>query len=118
MAKKPTDRPEPPVEEVQPRVLEEPGAGASEQVTDADDNNVWMRGLWMVVLALLFGIGEFVLVVAAVLQFLWLLFGKERNEPIAAFGKDLADWLARIALYQAGSTDERPFPFTRWGPKD
>lgn len=111
-----TEKPDHPEGEAQPRVLEEPGGNGAR--ADTDETNVWMRGLWMLVLALLFGIGEFVLVVAAVLQFLWMLFGKEKNEPIAEFGRDLADWLARIALYQAGTTEERPFPFTKWGPKD
>lgn len=110
-----TEKPDMPAGDVQPHVLEEPGGDTRDE---AEDTNVWMRGLWMLVLALLFGIGEFVLLVAAVLQFLWLLFGKERNEPIAEFGRDLSDWLARIALFQAGTTEERPFPFTRWGPKD
>lgn len=94
-------------------LLEEPG----EEAQDAEEN-VWMRGLWMLVLAFLFGVGEFVLIVAAVLQFLWLLIGKEKNEHIAAFGRDLSDWLGRIAMFQTGATDEKPFPFDRWGIPD
>lgn len=105
---------------VEPKVLEEPGAGEDppDWEIDEEPENPWMRGLWMVVLAVLFGVGEFILVVAAVLQFLWLVFAKEKNQPIAEFGKDLSDWLARVALFQTGTTEEKPFPFTRWGPED
>lgn len=117
MVKKPKKGDETPSE---PQVLEEPesvddeGGGAPVE----DEPNVWLRGLWMVVLAVLFGVGEFILAIAAVLQFLWLLFGKEKNNPIADFGKDLADWLARVALFQTGATEERPFPFRKWGRDD
>ena len=97
-------------ETVEPQVLQEPHTDETN-----DDQNVWMRGLWMIVLAVLFGVGETVLAVAAVIQFFWMLFGKERNQPIAEFGKDLSDWLARVALFQTGSTDDKPFPFTKWG---
>jgi hypothetical protein len=103
-------------EDVEPTVLKEPRSDETQEIDwDDEDNNVWMRGLWMLVLAFLFGVGEFVLVVAAVLQFLWLLFAKEKNRPIADFGADLSDWLARIALFQAGTTEDKPFPFARWG---
>jgi uncharacterized protein DUF4389 len=114
MAKKPTAKSV--ADDVEPTVLEEPGREETSEIDwGDDDNNVWMRGLWMLVLAFLFGIGEFVLLVAAVLQFLWLLFGKERNKPIADFGADLSDWLARIARFQTGTTEDKPFPFTKWG---
>lgn len=109
-----------------PRVLEEPRGGRHDDARrdppdweiEDEPENPWMRGLWMLVLALLFGVGEFVLGVAALLQFLWLVFAREKNPHIAAFGHDLADWLARVALFQTGSTEEKPFPFRRWGAED
>ena len=117
MTKKPSKKPK---DEVEPTVLEEPTGQDQAEDRDEDDEeqNVWMRGLWMIVLAILFGVGEAILGLAAILQFLWLLFGKEKNEQIAAFGKDLADWLARVAEFQTGTTEEKPFPFMKWGPKD
>lgn len=98
------------------KAAEEAEAVMAEQAA-REDQNVWLRGLWMLVLAALFGVGEGILALAAVLQFLWILFAKEKNEPIAAFGRDLSDWLARVALFQTGSTEEKPFPFTKWGRK-
>lgn len=97
-------------ETMQPQVLEEPGGGAQE-----GDESVWMRGLYMLILAILFRFGQFVLGVATIIQFLWMLFGKEKNQPIAEFGLDLSDWLARVARFQTAVTDEKPFPFARWG---
>ncbi len=110
--------PKKPETEVEPQVLEEPVAEDEAPETEDTDNNVWMRGLWMLILAVLFGLGETVLVIAAVIQFLWLLFGKEKNQPVADFGKDLADWLAKVTLFQTGATEAKPFPFARWGSTD
>lgn len=117
-----------PGDDSEPQVLEEPGTGEERPGSDHKEpsdweiedefENPWVRGLWMLVLAILFGVGQSILLLGAVLQFLWLIFGKEKNENIAAFGKDLADWLARVALFLTGSTEEKPFPFARWGGED
>lgn len=112
MATKPPDKP--PEDEVEPTVLEEPRA----QSAPGAEANVWLRGLWMLLFAAFIRVAEAILFLAAVLQFLWLLFGKEKNANIAAFGDDLADWMARAARYQACATDERPFPFAKWGKRE
>ncbi|MCP5038821.1 MAG: DUF4389 domain-containing protein [Rhodobacteraceae bacterium] len=97
----------------EPQVLEEPGTG-----TEDEDQNIWMRGLFMIILAILFGLGETVLAIGAVIQFIWMLVKGEKNQPIADFGEEMADWLARVARFQTGSTEEKPFPFTKWGPEE
>lgn len=85
-------------------------------LTQTDDRRgVWMRGLWMLVLAVLFELGKVVLFVAALVQFLWLLVNRERNEPIADFGAELATWQGQVTRYLTGATEARPFPFARWG---
>lgn len=78
------------------------------------DKSVWLRGLWMLVLAVLFGIAETVLLAAAVIQFLWMVFAKEKNRFIADFGKDLSAWLSKTARFQTGASDEKPFPWSSW----
>ncbi len=106
-------------DDIAPRVLEEPwpGAKAGDRDGGGEDGpeNPWMRGLWMLALAALFGVGAFLLAVGAVVQFLWLLFAREKNPHIADFGKDLAAWLARVALFEAGTSEHKPFPFAPWG---
>lgn len=94
-----------------PKVLREPGIGG-------DERNVWLRGLWMVVFAILLRFAGFVLAVATLIQFLWMLFGKETHAGIASFGQDMADWFDRVAKFQTGASDDRPFPFAPWGPRN
>ncbi|HHS94622.1 MAG TPA: DUF4389 domain-containing protein [Rhodobacterales bacterium] len=104
-------------DDVEPTVLEEPGRGGSGDAPDWGDDTraVWMRGLWMLVFALLFEVARTILAISALLQFLWLLFAKQKNRPIADFGEDLGDWMARVTLFQTGASEARPFPFARWG---
>ena len=73
--------------------------------------NIWFRGLWMVILAVLFGVAEMLLLVFAVLQFLWLLFAKKRNRFVADAGETLARWLQATARYQTAASDDKPFPW-------
>ncbi len=75
----------------------------------------WLRGLWMLFLTLLFELARIVLYVLALVQFLWLLFGGEKNRPIGEFGAELARWQAQVASYLSGASEARPFPFAKWG---
>ncbi len=77
-------------------------------------SGIWMRGLMMLIFALLFGLAETVLAVVAVVQFLWMLFTKEKNALLMGFGDDLADWLADVARFQTGATEDKPFPWSKW----
>lgn len=96
---------DPPVELKEPR---DSGEGVSAP------KGIWMRGLYMLILAFLFGVGETILVVVALVQFFWMLFSKEKNQFLADFGKDLGDWLAAVARFQAGATEDKPFPWAKW----
>ncbi|MBV7378322.1 DUF4389 domain-containing protein [Maritimibacter dapengensis] len=97
-----------------PVVLEEPGDG----IEGDEDENIWLRGLWMILFIALMWVARGILIVAAVIQFLWMLFGGGKNPHIAEFGEDLGDWMARATIYVSGATEDRPFPFDRWGIPD
>ena len=38
--------------------------------------SIWMRGLFMLIFAVFFGLAETVLLAIAVVQFLWMIFAK------------------------------------------
>ena len=80
--------------------------------------NLWLRGLIMLILVLLVNLAQTVLGISAILQFLWMLFASERNAGIARFGQGIAHWLAVTARFLTGESDERPFPWTPWMPSD
>jgi len=76
--------------------------------------SIWMRGLFMVIFAVFFGLAETVLFVIALVQFLWMLFAKEKNQALADFGVSLGLWLSQVAAFQTAATDEKPFPWGKW----
>lgn len=76
---------------------------------------LWLRGLWMLVFAVLFGVAETVLLIAAVIQFAWMLFVREKNGFLTDFGRDLGGWLNKVSRFQTGESEEKPFPWQKWG---
>ena len=84
--------------------------------TTPTTRDVWMRGLFMVLFMIAFAIGQMLLNLMAVVQFLWLLFAREHNAFLASFGGSLATWLAEIGNFLTCATDDKPFPWRPWPP--
>lgn len=82
---------------------------------DSGKSRIWIRGLQVIILAVLFGVAETILFIMAVLQFGWMLFTGKRNEAIAGFGTKLGRWLADVAAFQTGATEDKPFPWREFG---
>ena len=61
--------------------------------------DVWMRGLFMLVLIIGFAVGQWLLNLLALVQFLWLLIARAPNEFLGRFGNSLAIWLAEVARF-------------------
>ena len=74
--------------------------------------DVWMRGLFMLLFIIGFTVGQWLLNLLAIVQFLWLLFARERNQFIAGFGNSLANWLAAVARFLTCATEDKPFPLS------
>ena len=78
------------------------------------DARIWRRGLFMLLFAFLWSVGEVVLGAVAVLQFGWVLFTGAPNSRLLAFGSELARWFYQIFLYLTFVVDDRPWPFAPW----
>jgi Domain of unknown function (DUF4389) len=74
---------------------------------------VWVRGFYMLVLAILWHVAEVVLFGVAILQFVFALAGGP-NERLQVFGVGLARYLRQAASYLTFASDELPFPFSDW----
>lgn len=87
-----------------PKVLPEPGTQPK--------GSIWMRGLMMLIFAILIGLAQTILQALTLLQFVLMLIDKGKpNAPIATFGKSLGGWLAKAAAFQTAQTETRPWPF-------
>lgn len=77
-------------------------------------NNIWLRGVFMILFGLLYSLAGTVLVVVAVLQFILVLIGNAPNTRLLSFGRSLGSYVQQIANFQSFNTEEKPFPFNDW----
>jgi Domain of unknown function (DUF4389) len=78
----------------------------------------WMRGLFVLLLLLAFGVAQGLLWVGALVQFLWLLFAGEPNPALVRFGRSLSRWIADTARYIVCASEAKPFPWAAWPSAD
>lgn len=76
----------------------------------------WLRLVFMIVFALIYGLSRLVVGAVVILQFFWVLLSGETNARLLGFGHALATYTYQIVLYLTYNADERPFPFDRDWP--
>lgn len=100
--------------EPEPRILPEPSpeAGGPQSTGPAPQGSIWLRGLMMLIFAILIGLAQTVLHALTIVQFVLMLLDKGKpNAQIASFGKTLGGWLAKAAAFQTAQTEAKPWPF-------
>jgi hypothetical protein len=70
----------------------------------------WMRGLFMLISAVLATVAFFAGSVIVILGFFWVLFSGEINQQVKEAGQSIAAYLYGIARYLTFNTDDKPFP--------
>jgi hypothetical protein len=77
------------------------------------EESLFMRLIWMIVIALMMSFSQTILRVLTVIQFVIMLINKrELNERIADFGTDLGIWMAKAVRYQTAASEVKPWPWT------
>jgi hypothetical protein len=78
------------------------------------ENNIWLRGIFMILFGLLYSLAGTVLFVVAALQFVFALLGSAPNTRLLAFGRSLGSYVQQIVNFQSFNTEDKPFPFSDW----
>jgi hypothetical protein len=86
--------------------------------TPANDRNIWMRGLFMLLLILAYHITWTVMFIVTVIQFVVMLLAGKPNDRLVAFGRSLGRYLQQIVNFLTFATEEMPFPFNDWPAGD
>jgi len=76
--------------------------------------SIWLRLVFMIVLAIAFNIAGIVILAVIVFQFLATLFTRTPNTQFTRFGRNLARYLQQITTFMTFATKEKPFPFSPW----
>ena len=79
------------------------------------DDIPWLRGLQSLFFLIATYVAGWILGLCTVIQWFWMAIAKEKNDQIAEFGKGLGRWLQDVARFQTGESDEKPFPWKKWG---
>ena len=74
----------------------------------------WTRGLFMLLLTVIYGLAEIVIIAVVVFQFLYVLITGKAIQNLLLFGQGLSTFVYDIMLYLTYNTEEKPFPFGPW----
>ncbi|MGJ8589555.1 MAG: DUF4389 domain-containing protein [Yoonia sp.] len=78
-----------------------------------DYENIWLRLVHMVIIAVLMSMASTLLGVMTVAQFLIMLMNNRRpNEQLAEMGTTMGVWMAKAARYQTAASEVKPWPWT------
>lgn len=77
--------------------------------------STWIRLLFMIIYAFLYGLSRIVTAVVVVIQFFHVLFSGDTNDQLKTFGHSLAIYSYQVVDYLTFNTETKPFPLdARW----
>ncbi len=77
-------------------------------------NEIWFRGLYMLLFMVILGLVKGVVFIVAVIQFILVAVNKTANKPLRNFGQGLSTYLYHITQFLIFNTEDKPFPFKDW----
>ena len=80
--------------------------------------NIWMRGLYMLLMSIAYQISGTLVCIVAVIQFVMVLLAGSPNVQLQAFGSSLGRYLRQIVDFLSFATEAMPFPFSAWPSGD
>ena len=84
-----------------------------EQIEPKEPANMFLRLIYMLLIAVMISIAQTVLGIATIIQFvLMLVNNRQPNERLADFGTDLGIWIAKAARFQTAASNVKPWPWT------
>jgi hypothetical protein len=83
-------------------------------VVPGNKRNIWMRGLFMLLMALALHVSGTVLGIVAVIQFVMVLLNDTPNVRLVSFGRSMGNYMRQIVNYLTFATEDIPFPFSEW----
>ena len=84
-----------------------------EQFEPEKPDNMGLRLLYMIMIAIMISLAQTILTVATVVQFVIMLVNtNEPNKRLADFGTDLGIWMAKAARFQTAASNVKPWPWT------
>lgn len=90
----------------------------TENTDTTNKRQIWVRGFFMLLMALAFHISVTVLFAVTLIQFVLALLNGSANNRLVDFGRNLAGYLQQIVHYLTFVNEVVPFPFSDWPSAD
>ena len=74
-----------------------------------------IRGLYMILFAIIADISLSIIGLIAVFQFIYSLITARLQRNAVQFGEEMSGYLARIVQFLTYNTESKPWPFDSWG---
>jgi len=87
-------------------------------ITTENKRNIWVRGLYMLLIALAYQISGTLMFIVAIFQFLATLINDTPNTRLLSFGRNLGRYFQQIVYFLTFASEEVPFPFNDWPSGD
>ena len=81
---------------------------------NAKNVDVWTRGLFIIIFAVIFYFLFALIWLVVIFQFIMKLITTELNPQLLNFSDSLIKYVAQILMYITFKSEERPFPFSPW----
>lgn len=79
-----------------------------------DKKAIWIRGLFMLLFLVIYGVAEVVVAAVAVIQFGWVVVTEERNPRLERLGASASEFIYEIVCFWTFVSERKPFPFSDW----
>jgi len=83
-------------------------------IDNIKQQSTWVRGLYMLMYSLFYGVAEFVLFFMVIFQFLLVLFTGKNNPRLQKLGQGIATYAYQIIQYLTFNSDYQAYPFGAW----
>lgn len=83
-------------------------------VTTINQRNIWLRGLFMLLMALAYHVAGTLVLIVAVIQFVMALLTGAPNVRLVLFGRSLGRYFQQLVNFLTFATEQIPFPFSEW----
>jgi hypothetical protein len=90
----------------------------TENTETTGKRKIWMRGFFMLLMALAYQLTGTVMFIVTVIQFVLVLINDAPNDRLVSFGRNMARYLQQIVNFLTFAAEEIPFPFSDWPSGD
>ena len=84
------------------------------QTEKTSDPSIWIRGLYMLLFAIVTRLTEIVIGLVMLIQFVLKAATGGTNSNLVDFGNQLSQYLFEIVQFQTFNTEDKTFPFSQW----